>query len=352
MVKKKIVLILLIICLMFQIRVFATDIEPDGNISSGETPSTDNTAGGDSTETGGEETPPEDNNVTGGNIIGNEETPSTDNTLGGNTTGENETPPTDDNTVGGNNINNSENNDGNSTTNTNPDKPNRPTYETPSYVEKESENANLKNLSLDGIDIAPEFKYYTTEYTAVVGLNVDEITVIAEAEDSEATVTITGNRELQEGENIITITVEAEAGNTKTYTIVVTKTSNEQAMNAKLKSLIIQGFNIYPSFQGNIYNYNLNVNEEITKLEILAETENENATYKIEGNKNLQEGDNVVKIIVTAEDGETTSEYKLNIYINSNVVEAKKESKLPAVILLAVLGTIAIVVAGMLIKRK
>lgn len=341
MVRKRIILILLIISFMFQINVYATDIEPDENVSSGETIPEGNIAGG-------EETPSEDNNSAGGNMSGSEDIPSTDNTLGGNTTGEEETP-----SIGDNNIDNSAGNTGNdNTANNSPEKPNKPTYETPSYVEKESENANLKNLSLDGIDIAPEFKYYTTEYTAVVGLNVDEITVIAETEDSAATVTITGNRELQEGENIITITVEAEAGNTKTYTIVVTKTSNEQAMNAKLKSLIIQGFNIYPSFQGNIYNYNLNVNEEITKLEILAETENENATFVIDGNENLQEGDNIVKIIVTAEDGETTSEYKLNVYINSNVVEAKKESKLPAVILLAVLGTIAIVVAGMLIKRK
>lgn len=348
MIKKRIILILLIISLVFQINVYATDIEPDENISLGETIPTDNTVDGNTTEIGGEGNPSEDNTAGGNDTERNEDTPSTDNTLWGNTTGEEE-PSIDGNNSG--ESGEKEPKDAN-TTNANPNEPSKPTYETPSYVEKESDNANLKNLSLDGIDIAPEFKYYTTEYTAVVGLKVDKITVIAEAEDMDATVTVTGNRELQEGENIITITVEAEAGNTKTYTIVVTKTSNEQAMNAKLKSLIVQGFNIYPSFQGNIYNYNLNVNEEITKLEILAETENENATYEIEGNENLEEGDNIVKIIVTAEDGETISEYKLNVYINSNVVEAKKESKLPAVILLAVLGTIAIVVAGMLIKKK
>lgn len=349
MIKEKFILILLIIGLMFQMCVYATDAELDGNISSGETKPTDNTVGGDSAETGGEETPPADNNVIGGNVIGNEETPSTDNTLEGNTTGE-ETPPTDDNIVGGNNIDNSVENEVNNNTNT--EKPTKPNYETPSYEKKESENANLKSLSLEGIDIAPEFKYYTTDYTAIVGLDVEDVTVNADAEDSKATVTIRGNRELQEGENTITITVEAEAGNTKTYTIVVTKTSNEQAMNAKLKSLIVQGFNIYPSFQGNIYNYNLNINEAIAKLEISVETENEKATFIIEGNENLQEGENLIKIIVTAENGETVSEYKLNTYINSNIVKPQKESKLPAVILLVVLGAIAIVVVGILMKKK
>lgn len=352
MIKEKVILILLIISLMFQMCVYATDIEPDGNISSGETetPPENSTLGGNITGTEGEEKPSEDNNTTGGNIAGNEETPSTDNTLGGNTSGEEEKPPVDGNTTDGTNVDNSVGNEvDNNIANTNTGKP---TYETPSYEKKESENANLKSLSLEGVDIAPEFKYYTTEYTAIVGLDVEDITVNADAEDSNATVTVKGNRELQEGENTITITVEAEAGNTKTYTIVVTKTSNEQAMNAKLKSLIVQGFNIYPSFQGNIYNYNLNVNETITKLEILAETENEKATFVIEGNENLQEGDNLIKIVVTAENGETTSEYKLNVYINSNVVKAQKESKLPAVILLVVLGAIAIVVVGILIKKK
>lgn len=349
MIKEKFILILLIISLMFQMCVYATDVGLDGNISSGETKPADNIVGGDSTEAGGEETPPEENNVIGGNVIGNEETPSTDNTLGGNTTGE-ETPPTDDNTVGGNNIDNSVSNEVNNNTST--EKPTKPNYETPSYEKKESENANLKSLSLEGIDIAPEFKYYTTDYTAIVGLDVENITVHADAEDSKATVTVKGNRELQEGENTITVTVEAEAGNTKTYTIVVTKTSNEQAMNAKLKSLIVQGFNIYPSFQGNIYNYNLNINEAIAKLEISVETENEKATFIIEGNEDLQEGENLIKIIVTAENGETVSEYKLNTYINSNIVKPQKESKLPAVILLVILGAIAIVVVGILIKKK
>ena len=163
---------------------------------------------------------------------------------------------------------------------------------------------------------------------------------------------VKGNKDLEEGENTITIIVEAEAGNTKTYTVKVTKTLNEEAMNTRLKSLIVQGFNIYPSFQNNIYNYNLNINEEISQLEISAETENEKATFVIEGNENLEEGDNLIKIIVTAEDGVTTNEYKINVFINSNVVKAQVESKLPALILLDVLGVTAIILTGILIKKK
>ena len=65
----------------------------------------------------------------------------------------------------------------------------------------------------------------------------------------------------------------------------------------------------------------------------------------------MKQGDNLVKIIVTAEDGETTNEYKINVFINSNVVKAQTENKLPALILLVVLTVAAIIIAGMLIKK-
>ena len=228
----------------------------------------------------------------------------------------------------------------------------RPSYETQATNNKtKSQNANLKSLILEETDLAPEFKSEITEYTATVGLDVKNIKVAAEAEDSEATVTVKGNNDLEEGENTITIVVEAEAGNTKTYMVKVTKTLQEETMNTRLKLLIVRGFNIYPSFQNNIYNYNLNIREKISKLEILAETENEKATFVIEGNENLKDGENLVKIIVTAEDGVTTNEYKINVFINSNVVKAQTEDKLPALILLAVLTLTSIIIVGALIKK-
>lgn len=241
----------------------------------------------------------------------------------------------------------------NTTTITTPEATTRPSYESQTTNSKvKSENANLNSLVLEGTDLAPEFKPSITEYTAIVGLDVENIKVVAKTEDSKATVTVKGNKDLEEGENTITIVVEAEAGNTKTYTIKVTKTLDEEKMNARLKSLIVQGFNIYPSFQNDIYNYNLNISEEISKLDISAETENEKATFIIEGNDNLKNGDNLIKIIVTAEDGITTNEYKINVFINSNVVKAQLESKLPALILLAVLGVTAIILTVMLIKKN
>ena len=305
MVKKRIILILLLISLVFQTAVYAMNIVEDDNTAIEE--------GSETTE----------------NIIEKEPEDNTE-----------ESKPEESST-------------NNTTTITTPEATTRPSYESQTTNSKvKSENANLNSLVLEETDLAPEFKPSITEYTAIVGLDVENIKVVAKTEDSEATVTVKGNKDLEEGENTITIVVEAEAGNTKTYTIKVTKTLDEEKMNARLKSLIVQGFNIYPSFQNNIYNYNLNISEEILKLDISAETENEKATFIIEGNDNLKNGDNLIKIIVTAEDGVTTNEYKINVFINSNVVKAQLESKLPALILLAVLGVTAIILTVMLIKKN
>ena len=68
-----------------------------------------------------------------------------------------------------------------------------------------------------------------TEGIAMTGKAGTSVTVSAPAKDGAAKVAISGNDDLQDGENTITCTVTAEDGETtKTYTIVVTK-SDEAA---------------------------------------------------------------------------------------------------------------------------
>lgn len=146
--------------------------------------------------------------------------------------------------------------------------------------------------------------------------------------------------------------VTAEAGNTKTYTIKVTKTNDIELLNAKLKTLTIQNFNIYPSFKPNIYNYNLTIIEKIENLEVIVETENENAKFEITGNTGLQEGENIIKITVTAEDGVTIREYKINVFISSKDVTAQEQSITEPIILLIVLGTAVLAIGIIIIKKN
>lgn len=217
---------------------------------------------------------------------------------------------------------------------------------------QKSQNADLKLLELDAEGLSPEFNKNVTEYYLVVGLEVKNIKVNAKADDIKADIQISGNMDLDEGENKIRITVKAEAGNTKTYIINVTRTNNEELVNANLKSLSINGFELYPTFKPNIYNYNVNINEIMMSLDIKAEAENEKAKLVIEGNSGLKEGDNVIKINVTAEDGETVRTYKINAYISASNVTVQEENKMPAYIAIAVLTVIILVLSIMLIKKK
>ena len=186
----------------------------------------------------------------------------------------------------------------------------------------------------------------------VIATSVNEIKVTAVPEDENSKVVISGNTGLKEGENTITINVVSDSGNTKTYSIHVTKTDDTEITNANLKSLSIKGFNFYPSFKPNIYNYNLIINESISKLEINVETENEQATYEIIGNENLTEGENLIKIIVKAPNDITTKEYKLNAYISSKVVEGIQNNKKEGSILIGILSVAILITTIILLSKK
>lgn len=83
---------------------------------------------------------------------------------------------------------------------------------------------SLSSLSLSNGTLSPAFKGSVTEYTAEVGSDVSEITVTPVTSNSKAEVeSITGNKDLKEGTNVITVVVKAENGTTASYKITVTK---------------------------------------------------------------------------------------------------------------------------------
>lgn len=284
-----------------------------------------------------------DNNYTDSDINSDNKDNNTDNNE------ENENNNTDDDNQGNNNQ------DNNGTNEQQPQQ--KPQTSTPnnsnnnSYVQPKSSEARLKNMKVDVEGLTPEFDKNTTEYYLVVDLSVNKINVKASTVDSKAKLAIYGNKNLKQGENTVTIIVTAEDGTKKEYYIHVTKVDDVELANAELDSLEIEDYNIYPSFKSNIYSYNLNINEEVNSLDIKAIPQNENATIQIEGNENLQEGENIIKINVTAENNETIRTYKINTYISLDKVEIQEESKLPALILIIVLGT-AIIALGISIVLK
>ena len=107
---------------------------------------------------------------------------------------------------------------------------------------------------------------------------------------------------------------------------------NVEASNTNLETLAIENVLLYPVFDNNITNYDAEVSKDVEKLNILAIPENENAKTEMIGNNNLKEGKNLIKVIITAQDGITKKEININVYKRNskeedNYLEKQRQNK-------------------------
>ena len=84
-----------------------------------------------------------------------------------------------------------------------------------------SKNNNLSSLGVDGYNLNETFNKESIEYTVTVPSDVEKINITGSVEDSKASVTGLGEKEVSEGENKFDIVVTAENGSQKTYTLKV-----------------------------------------------------------------------------------------------------------------------------------
>lgn len=185
---------------------------------------------------------------------------------------------------------------------------------TPTTPTTKSTNANLSVLRVNVDGLSPNFNKNTTTYSLGVGNNVNSLSLTVKTEDTKAKYYITGNSKFTAGDNIVRIVVTAENGAAKAYKIIVTKADDVEKANAYLSSVLINGVTL-PNFDSKTLEYVLNdVSGDTEKLDIKGFAESKNATVNITGANELVDGENIIKITVTAEDKKTTRTYifKLN----------------------------------------
>lgn len=96
-----------------------------------------------------------------------------------------------------------------------------------------SSDATLSQLKIDDVSIAPDFQPNVFEYTASVGKDIASVVVTAIPENIGAGVTISGENDLQYGENTVVVNVLAQDGvTTQTYSILVTRQQDYVPENA------------------------------------------------------------------------------------------------------------------------
>lgn len=192
---------------------------------------------------------------------------------------------------------------------------------------KKSNNANLKTLTVSPKYNFSGFNKNTTNYNMTVPANIDSLKINAKAENSKAKVKVSGNSGFDVGSNNkVKIVVTAENGDTKTYTIKITKLATEEEKPGNvidddnkeslcLTSLNIEGLELSPEFEKNVYSYNATLDSaEITEVKVDVKTNNENAKIEITGNTGLVEGENTVNIILT--DPDTSKQVVYQVTIN------------------------------------
>jgi len=168
-------------------------------------------------------------------------------------------------------------------------------------AEFQNNNPLLKNLQVNIGTLEPSFDYLITEYEILLPENINELLVEAIPDDSNANVSILGNKNLIEGVNRIYVEVTAEDGLTKkTYTINALRGDTKKS-TPNLKGLNVKDYVLIPAFDPNIIDYIIEIKDDQENVEVQAVPENENAKIEITGNNSLLDNSNVISIEVTSE---------------------------------------------------
>lgn len=157
---------------------------------------------------------------------------------------------------------------------------------------------SLKTLQVTGTNIKAEAN--KTVYNATVSRSVDKILIAARTNDPMATLTGTGQKELQIGLNTFEILVESANGLEQIYTINITRSTEEiqgPVISSKLKLLTVNGLVLNVSEENQLFLYG--ISNDINTLNINPVTESTTATVQITGNENLKVGTNKIDIKVT-----------------------------------------------------
>ena len=190
-----------------------------------------------------------------------------------------------------------------------------------------STDATLSALTLSGIDFGT-FDSTTSSYTAQVANSVSQTTVTPTVNDLGASYVIKldgvtdvdGVIALAVGSNVITIEVTAEDDSTtQTYTVTVTR-AEPASTDATLSALALSGID-FGTFDSTTSSYTAQVANSVSQTTVTPTVNHSGASYVIklsgvedpDGEISLAVGSNVITIEVTAENGDGSRVYTVEV---------------------------------------
>jgi len=199
-----------------------------------------------------------------------------------------------------------------------------------------SSDATLKSLSTELAEI--DFKAGTTKYTVNVDKTVTSLGLKAAANNSKATVKITGDSNFVVGNNTVTVKVTAEDGTTKTYEILVVKSKYG---SGPLTDLKVKGYELNKEFEPSELEYSVDV-MGVTSVEVEYTKAKESTTVEVIGNDNLKEGKNTIKVIAITDKGVTTV-YTINVNVAKTATTVVERNNMMWLIIIIILIALVII---------
>lgn len=116
------------------------------------------------------------------------------------------------------------------------------------------------------------------------------------------TISGTGNKALKTGLNTFKIVITAASNDTKTITLNITRELNA---NNDLSSLEVVDHQLSPEFNANITSYTVDVDSNISTVELKATAKESTSSVEGTGTQSLKTGLNTFNITVTSENNQT-----------------------------------------------
>ena len=182
-------------------------------------------------------------------------------------------------------------------------------------IRKKDNNTNVSDLKVkvDNVEkeISPELDNEETEYNVEAPINSDEVEFEITLESEFATYEILDNNKLKAGLNLKRIIIKAEDNTTKTINIYVNrlKEDNNDITSLRVYDDLNNDYNLTEESETK---YTLEVENEVTSVNVLGEKASNLATIRGNGKYNLSVGKNEIRVVVTSEAG-NEKEYKIEI---------------------------------------
>ena len=196
------------------------------------------------------------------------------------------------------------------------------------FTYTKSNDVTLSALTISSGTLSPTFARGTTSYTASVANSVSTITITPTVNQVNATtvqyIGATGTTAftgaIAVGSNVIRTLVTAhDESTTSTYTVTVTRISND----ATLSALVLSAGTPSPTFTSGTESYTASVANSVTSLTVTPTRTQGNATITVNGTAvtsgsasgsiALNVGLNTITVVVTAQDGSTTKSYSVQV---------------------------------------